>query len=146
FHFPYPATTEIYTLSLHDALPISDDLILYAKCLLGGGRPILQASTVEEFTRPREVPGGLRTLGWDVQTSYSSNKGAFPRDKGFGHTGFTGTSIWFDPASETAVIFLSNRVHPEAKGGINKLRGDVATIVAKAVGYKVPDPVSPPVE
>jgi uncharacterized protein YbbC (DUF1343 family)/CubicO group peptidase (beta-lactamase class C family) len=115
----------------------ADDLMLFAKCILRGGKPILQPSTVESFTRPRDVPAGLRTLGWDVQTNLSSNKGAFPRDKGFGHTGFTGTSIWFDPASETCVVFLSNAVHPDGKGDVRKLRGDVATIVAKAVGYKV---------
>src|SRR5262245_46589462 len=121
----------------------ADDLLLYAKCLLRGGKPILQSSTVEAFTRPRDVPTGLRTVGWDVQTSFSSNKGAFPRDKGFGHTGFTGTSLWIDPASETAVVFLSNRVHPDGKGNVTKLRGDIATIVARAVGYKVPEHVSP---
>jgi serine-type D-Ala-D-Ala carboxypeptidase len=118
----------------------ADDVLLYAKSLLRGGKPILQSSTVEAFTRPREVPGGLRTVGWDVQTSHSVNKGAFPRDKGFGHTGFTGTSLWFDPASETAVVLLSNAVHPDGKGNVKKLRGDVATIVAKAVGYKVDSP------
>jgi serine-type D-Ala-D-Ala carboxypeptidase len=115
----------------------ADDLLLYARCLLRGGKPILESSTVEAFTRPREMPGGLRTIGWDVQTSHSANKGAFPLDKGFGHTGFTGASLWFDPASETAVVFLSNSVHPDGKGNVKKLRGDVATIVAKAVGYKV---------
>jgi len=115
----------------------ADDVLLYAKCLLRGGKPIVESSTVEAFTRPREVPGGLRTLGWDVQTSHSANKGAFPLDKGFGHTGFTGTSLWFDPASETAVVFLSNSIHPNGKGNVKKLRGDVATIVARAVGYKV---------
>jgi uncharacterized protein YbbC (DUF1343 family)/CubicO group peptidase (beta-lactamase class C family) len=124
----------------------ADDLLNYARCLLRGGKPLLQSSTVEAFTRPREVPTGLRTVGWDVQTSFSSNKGAFPRDKGFGHTGFTGTSLWIDPASETALVFLSNRVHPDGKGNVTKLRGDIATIVARAVGYKAPEPVSPPVE
>jgi CubicO group peptidase (beta-lactamase class C family) len=118
----------------------ADDALLYAKCLLRGGKPILESSAVEAFTRPREVPGGLRTIGWDVQTSHSANKGAFPLDKGFGHTGFTGTSLWFDPASETAVVFLSNAVHPDGKGNVKKLRGDIATIVAKAVGYKVESP------
>ena len=111
--------------------------------LRGGGKPILDPSIVEAFTRPREVPGGLRTVGWDVQTSHSANKGAFPKDKGFGHSGFTGTSLWFDPASETAVVFLSNAVHPDGKGNVKKLRGDIATIVAKAVGYKVADAVTP---
>jgi CubicO group peptidase (beta-lactamase class C family) len=55
----------------------ADDVMLYAKCVLRGGKPILDPSTVEAFTRPREVPGGLRAIGWDVQTSHSANKGAF---------------------------------------------------------------------
>src|SRR5205823_5600284 len=80
--------------------------------------------------------GGLRALGWDVRTSFSANKGsAFPREKGFGHTGFTGTSIWIDPDSQTAVIFLSNRIHPNGKGNVTPLRRQVATIAGEAVGY-----------
>src|SRR2546430_9405489 len=79
----------------------ADDLLTFARCVLRGGAPVLQPATVELWTRPRAVPNGLRALGWDVQSSYSANKGGFPRDKGFGHTGFTGTSLWIDPASQT---------------------------------------------
>src|SRR5262249_45081280 len=56
----------------------------------------------------------------------------FPRGESFGHTGFTGTSIWMDPGSEMAVIFLSNRVHPVARTNVNRVRGQVATIAAAA--------------
>jgi uncharacterized protein YbbC (DUF1343 family) len=73
----------------------------------------------------------MRAYGWDVDTSYSRNRGdLFPFGKSFGHTGFTGTSIWIDPGSQTAVIFLSNRVHPDGKGNISRLRGQVATLAA----------------
>jgi uncharacterized protein YbbC (DUF1343 family) len=114
--------------------------------ILDGGksvssRQVLKPETVKLMTTPRPVPGGQRALGWDVATGFSKNRGdLFPRGTTFGHTGFTGTSLWIDPATKTAVVFLSNRVHPDGKGNVTKLRGLVATIVAAAVGYK---PVMP---
>src|SRR5262249_29907016 len=95
--------------------------------------PLLTENSLATMTKARTVPGGLRAYGWDVDTRFSSNRGTiFLAGTGFGHTGFTGTSIWVDPASETAVIFLSNRVHPQAKQSINRLRGEVATLAAQA--------------
>src|SRR5436305_962975 len=87
------------------------------------------------MTRPRQVTegGGARGLGWDINTSYSTNRGDLFPVGSFGHTGFTGTSIWIDPASETFVVFLSNRVHPDGKGDVSALRARVANIVAGAV-------------
>ena len=71
--------------------------------------------------------------GWDINTSFSTNRGdLFPLGS-FGHTGFTGTSLWIDPASRMFVIFLSNRVHPDGKGDVGPLRGRVASIAAGAV-------------
>jgi CubicO group peptidase (beta-lactamase class C family) len=115
----------------------ADDLAIYAQMLLGEGaykgKRILSAATARAMMTPRPVPGGLRAYGWDVQTAFSSNRGRlFPSGKGFGHTGFTGTSIWIDPSSTTAVIFLSNRVHPNGKGDVKRLRGEVATLAAAA--------------
>jgi uncharacterized protein YbbC (DUF1343 family)/CubicO group peptidase (beta-lactamase class C family) len=115
----------------------ADDLAVYAQMIMNQGefqgKRILSASTVRLMTTPRAVPGGWRALGWDMQTSYSSNRGdVFPFGS-FGHTGFTGTSIWIDPSSQAAVIFLSNRVHPKAKGNINQLRGQVATLAASSI-------------
>src|SRR5437764_7465213 len=93
------------------------------------------------MTTPHDVPvaptsgnrtgKGQRTYGWDANTSYSSNRGEL--FKGYGHTGFTGTSLWIDPDSETAVIFLSNRVHPDGKGNVTRIRGQVATLAAEAI-------------
>ncbi len=120
----------------------ADDVLLYARMILDGGRSItgrrvLKHETVKLMTTPRPVPGGRRALGWDVDTGYSRNRGElFPKGSSFGHTGFTGTSLWIDPATKTAVVFLSNRVHPDGKGNVTRLRGQVATIVAEAVGYK----------
>jgi uncharacterized protein YbbC (DUF1343 family)/CubicO group peptidase (beta-lactamase class C family) len=115
-----------------------DDLVLYLTMILRhgalGGRRILSPLAVQTMITPRAVPGGLRAYGWDVDTSYSSNRGElFQRGRGFGHTGFTGTSIWFDPDSDSAVVFLSNRVHPVARANINRLRGQVATVAAAAI-------------
>jgi CubicO group peptidase (beta-lactamase class C family) len=98
----------------------ADDLAVYAQMILNGGsyggQRILSPATARLMTAPRPVPGGLRALGWDVQTAFSSNRGSIFPVGSFGHTGFTGTSIWIDPGSQTAVIFLSNRVHPDGKG------------------------------
>jgi CubicO group peptidase (beta-lactamase class C family) len=119
-----------------------DDLARYVTMFLRNGMnrepSVLNAGTLAEMIRPRPVPGGRRALGWDVETAYSGNRGdRFPAGS-FGHTGFTGTSIWIDPGSETAVIFLSNRVHPDGKGNVNRLRGKVSSIVAGALEPPLP--------
>src|SRR5690349_6395267 len=117
----------------------ANDLAIYCQMILNrgtyGGARILSPLSVAEMTRPRVVSstGATRGLGWDINTSFSSNRGdLFPLGS-FGHTGFTGTSIWIDPASEMFVVFLSNRVHPDGKGDVGPLRGHVASIVAGAV-------------
>jgi CubicO group peptidase (beta-lactamase class C family) len=116
----------------------ADDLAVFAQMILNSGtyngKRVLSAETVRLMTTPRTVPGGLRAYGWDVATSYSANRGElFPRGESFGHTGFTGTSLWIDPASKTAVIFLSSRLHPDSKGNVTRLRGRVATLAAAAL-------------
>lgn len=117
----------------------ADDLAIYCQMILGGGRfgkvRILSPLAVATMTEPRLVSdaGWTRGLGWDINTSFSTNRGdLFPLGS-FGHTGFTGTSIWIDPAREMFVLFLSNRVHPDGKGDVGPLRGRVASIVAGAV-------------
>jgi uncharacterized protein YbbC (DUF1343 family) len=113
----------------------ADDLAVYAAMLLGGGehdgKRILSPTMVRLMTAPRPVNGGLRALGWDVRTSYSANRGEL--FGGFGHTGFTGTSLWIDPPSQTAVILLTSRLHPNGKGNVVPLRRRVATLVAASI-------------
>ena len=123
-----------------------DDLAIFARMVLARGRwkgsRVLSPLTVAKMTRPA-TPGTLqavRGLGWDIDTSYSANRGELLPVGSFGHTGFTGTSMWIDPLTRTFVIFLSNRVHPDGKGDVTPLRARVATIVASAI----PDAIVPP--
>jgi uncharacterized protein YbbC (DUF1343 family)/CubicO group peptidase (beta-lactamase class C family) len=115
----------------------ADDLAVFVQMILAGGtyggKRILRPATVQAMTAPHAVPGGFRTLGWDMKTAFSSNRGEGFSSASFGHTGFTGTSLWIDPGCRTAVIFLSNRVHPSSKVSINRLRGRVASIVAASI-------------
>ncbi|MEO8574137.1 MAG: exo-beta-N-acetylmuramidase NamZ domain-containing protein [Pyrinomonadaceae bacterium] len=98
-------------------------------------RRVLSAQTIALMTRPIVVSedGATRGLGWDINTSFSSNRGELFPLGSFGHTGFTGTSIWIDRVSQTFVVFMSNRVHPDGKGDVSPLRAKVATIVASAI-------------
>ncbi|MBX9622264.1 MAG: beta-lactamase family protein [Gemmataceae bacterium] len=128
----------------------ADDLARYARMLLRGGEldgvRVLKPETVRLFTEGHEVPEAkpsdppkklLRSFGWDVDTAYTAQRGeVFRGADGFGHTGFTGTSVWIDRPSQTAVILLTNRVHPDDKGNVVRLRREVGTAVAKAVGAK----------
>ena len=116
------------------------DLSRFCRMLLGGGRlgtaRVLAPATVVRMTSPATPPElrAVRGLGWDIDSPYSSNRGElFPIGSSFGHTGFTGTSLWLDPATKSYVIFLSNRVHPDGKGDVTPLRGKVATVAAAAL-------------
>ncbi|MFL5241387.1 MAG: exo-beta-N-acetylmuramidase NamZ domain-containing protein [Gemmataceae bacterium] len=135
----------------------ADDLAMYVNMLLNGGDykgvRVLSPLSVRLMTTPHDVRAGAkvgqRSFGWDVDTPFSSNRGdLFPPGESFGHTGFTGTSLWIDPATKTAVIFLSNRLHPDGKGNVNRLRGQVATLVAASLRgtelAKTPSGVSTP--
>src|SRR5256712_2834954 len=117
----------------------ADDLAIFSQTLLNGGvyngARVLSPLTIAAMTQPHAVSesGAARGLGWDIASSFATNKGdLFPLGS-FGHTGFTGTSIWIDPASDSFVIFLSNRVHPDGKGDVGPLRGRVASIVASSI-------------
>jgi len=116
----------------------ADDLAKYCQMILDGGHGLFKPSTIRLFTSPASPPGqkDVRGLGWDIDSRYSGNRGnLFPAGTGFGHTGFTGTSIWIDPPSKTYVILLANAVHPHARPAITPLRRVVGTLVAASVGY-----------
>ncbi|MDR1962190.1 MAG: DUF1343 domain-containing protein [Planctomycetaceae bacterium] len=116
----------------------AEDLALFARMLLNQGElkgfsRILNSETVQLMTTANTIPEGYRCLGWDMQTGYSGNRGKTMSPLAFGHGGFTGTSFWIDPALDLFVIFLSNRVHPDGKGSVNPLAGEIGTIAADAV-------------
>ncbi len=115
------------------------DLARFCRMLLAGGIlddvRMLAPLTVARMTRV-STPLHLadrRGLGWDIDSRFSSNRGDLFGFGSYGHTGFTGTSLWLDPASDTFVIFLSSRLHPSGAGDVTALRGQVATVVASAV-------------
>ncbi len=115
------------------------DLSRFCRMLLNGGSlgaaRILSPATVARMTAP-STPAGMRDvrgLGWDIDSSYSANRGELFPIGSFGHTGFTGTSLWLDPRTKSYVIFLSNRVHPDGKGDVTPLRARIATVAAAAL-------------
>jgi uncharacterized protein YbbC (DUF1343 family)/CubicO group peptidase (beta-lactamase class C family) len=118
----------------------ADDLSIFAQTLLNGGTMkgvrILSPLTVEKMTTPQTPPNKmtLRGLGWDIDSPFSSNRGELFPVGSYGHTGFTGTSIWIDPVSKTYIIVLTNRVLLDRKGDVLPLRSQIATFVASALG------------
>jgi uncharacterized protein YbbC (DUF1343 family)/CubicO group peptidase (beta-lactamase class C family) len=108
-----------------------DDLAKFAQALLNGGGGILSALTVEKMTRPEQPPSApvLRGFGWDIDSPLSSNRGDLLPVGGYGHTGWTGTSMWIDATTQTYIILLTNAVHPRGGNAI-ALRSKVATALA----------------
>jgi uncharacterized protein YbbC (DUF1343 family)/CubicO group peptidase (beta-lactamase class C family) len=132
----------------------ADDLAIFAQALLDGGRNILTPATVAKMTAPQQPVNGtsLRGFGWDIDSPFSSNRGELLPVGGFGHTGFTGTSLWIDPTTKTYIVLLTNAVHmnevhmnalstsasasnskPREKGSAASLRTKIATAVAAAL-------------
>ena len=118
----------------------ADDLSRFAQMMLNGGElngvRIFSPLTIQKFTEPQSPPDQpiLRGLGWDIDSPHSGNRGDLFPIGSFGHTGFTGTSIWIDPSTKTYVILLANSVHPTQRPALTPLRGKVATIAAAAFG------------
>lgn len=112
-----------------------DDLAKFAQTLLDGGDGILSPEAVEKMTSPQTPPSApvLRGFGWDIDSPFSSNRGDLFPVGSFGHTGFTGTSMWIDPTTHAYVILLTNAVHPRGKGNAIGLRSKVASEVAAAL-------------
>jgi uncharacterized protein YbbC (DUF1343 family)/CubicO group peptidase (beta-lactamase class C family) len=113
-----------------------DDLAIFVQMLINGGtiqgKRILSDKAVATMTKPNHIPGSSieRGLGWDLVSPYSKeHNAAFPKGS-FGHTGYTGTSIWVDPHSQTFLIILTNRLHPDGRGQVKQLRARVADVVA----------------
>jgi uncharacterized protein YbbC (DUF1343 family)/CubicO group peptidase (beta-lactamase class C family) len=112
----------------------ADDLSKFAEAMLIGGK-VLSALTIEKMTTPEQPPNApvARGFGWDIDSPFSSNRGELLPVGSFGHTGWTGTSLWIDPTTRTYVILLTNAVHPRGKGSAIALRTKLATAVAAAL-------------
>ncbi len=116
----------------------ASDLAVFCQALLNGGvynhRRIVKRSTLETFTqRQPQPPGSSRALGWDTPSRGSSAGDKLSR-RSFGHTGFTGTSLWIDPGRHLFIVFLTNRVHPSRENNAIRLaRRQVADTVVEAV-------------
>ncbi len=117
----------------------ANDLSRFARMMLGGGTldgvRVMAPATVARMTSRATPPSmtASRGLGWDIDSSYSSNRGELFPIGSFGHTGFTGTSVWIDPTSGGYVVFLSSRLYPDGAGDVTPLRARVATIAAAAI-------------
>ena len=115
------------------------DLAAFCQMLLNGGvyahQRILRRATVTQFTTPQQLSGGIRTLGWAVPTP-GGLSGRYFSEHSFGHTGFTGTSIWIDPDRQLFVVLLTNRVHPTRENqNIQQVRRDLHDAVMQALGF-----------
>ena len=111
----------------------ADDVAKFAQAILDG-KFVISAPSIEKMTAPQQPPNSfdMRGIGWDIDTPFSSNRGEMLPIGSFGHTGFTGTSLWIDPTTRTYIILLSNAVHPRLRPGAPAvaLRTKVATYVA----------------
>jgi len=126
------------------------DTSIFAQELLNrlAGRPStfpLKQNTLQLMCQPEQPAGAkaLRGFGWDIDSPYSRPRGDIYPVGSFGHTGFTGTSIWMDPRSDSYVILLANAVHPRGRKAITPLRGKIATAAAHALALDKPLPAKP---
>src|SRR5262249_30146150 len=117
----------------------ADDLAKFAQALLDHGAGILSPLMVEKMTTPEQPLNAtvLRGFGWDIDSPFSPNRADLLPVGSYGHTGFTGTSLWIDPTTKTYIILLTNAVHPRGQGNAIALRTKVATAVAAALPLAV---------
>lgn len=116
----------------------ANDLALFAENLLHGTR-VLTRSTIDKMTTPQQPASAasLRGLGWDIDSPFSSNRGDLLPVGSFGHTGFTGTSLWIDPVTDTYIVLLTNAVHPHGGKSVVSLRSRIATAVVSGLSLRV---------
>lgn len=120
------------------------DLSRFAEMMLGQGTSngvrVFSGLAVEKSVTPQSPADQpiLRGLGWDIDSPFSGNRGELFPLGSYGHTGFTGTSLWIDPVSRTYVILLANSVHPRRRPPITSLRARISTVVAAALGIRGP--------
>jgi beta-N-acetylhexosaminidase len=123
------------------------DTAAFAQMILNGGiyahHRLVTRATIQEFTARQTIGDSARTLGWDVPTPPTSSAGHYFSAESFGHTGFTGTSLWIDPERQLFVILLTNRVNPtRANDQIRQVRPEIHDAVIQALGL-LNTPASP---
>ncbi|MEG9436072.1 sodium/solute symporter [Edaphobacter sp. HDX4] len=162
-----PTTRRMGSVAGHAGVfSTAHDVSLYAQALLDklvrntGPFPVSQStlklmstpqqpSTAQDgatvFTPDGKVTKGIATrgFGWDINTAFSRPRGSIFPIGSFGHTGFTGTTLWMDPGSDTYVVLLANAVHPRGNAAISVLRGEVATAAAEALHLYGSQPPTP---
>jgi CubicO group peptidase (beta-lactamase class C family) len=117
----------------------ADDTAVFAQMILNGGvyndTRILSPLAILQMTSPQSPLQSLdlRGIGFDIRTPYSTSRGDLFPVGSFGHTGFTGTSLWIDPYTECFVVLLSSRLHPAGAGNVVSLRKRVASVVAASI-------------
>lgn len=117
-----------------------DDLAIFCRMMLSGGmsagREIMAGRTVNQMTAPYFSRGGkvARGLGWDISSPFSAPRGGFFSRSSFGHTGYSGTSIWIDPDADLFVILLTTRLDFRKKSEFSQLRSGLSTLAVEAFG------------
>ena len=125
----------------------ADDLARFCRMLLAGGvldgRRVLDESTVRLMFKPHNLGEVTRTLGWDMASPYARTLGLFFPSGSIGHTGYTGTALWLDPASYTYLVLLTSRVHPAGQGRIADLRRATSGVIGAALfADRAPPPMT----
>ena len=112
----------------------ADDLSKFAEDILSNHK-VLTATATQKMSTPQQPANAasLRGLGWDIDSPFASNRGELLPVGSFGHTGFTGTSLWIDPITDTYIILLTNAVHPRGGKSVVSLRSRVATAVVESL-------------
>jgi beta-glucosidase-like glycosyl hydrolase/CubicO group peptidase (beta-lactamase class C family) len=123
------------------------DVAIFAQMMLNGGiyahHRVVSRATVQQFTARQIVGDSARTLGWDVPTPPTSSAGQYFSSNSFGHTGFTGTSLWIDPERDLFVILLTNRVNPtRANEQIRQVRPALHDAIMASLGMTKPVPTA----
>ncbi len=121
----------------------ASDVAIFGQLFLNNGRyqgkrllstTSIKAMTTPDDSQPKEEQRGV---GFDINTKYSLPRGKLFAKNSFGHTGFTGTSLWIDPSTQTVVVILTNRLHPDGKGDVKKLRSTIGTLAAQLVQKEI---------
>jgi len=116
------------------------DLAVFCRMMLSGGRSsgreIIAQRTVEQMIAPYFSRGGkvTRGLGWDISSPFSAPRGAFFSQSSFGHTGYSGASLWLDPDADLFVILLTSRLEFRKKAEFSQLRSELSTLAVEAFG------------